>query len=778
MNKTIRHALAAYAATLLWVPQVATNAADFYVAPSDNDTNPGAQATPVQTIQRTSDIAQPGLVSVLAAKTDHWGEEAIRQSEGPSYDYFAKLLPPLRYVNATFRYYPIVLSAPRHPVKARLVSNGSAINARGGGSTWSDVGFPITFRVGQDEEVYGNALQRLDGPRYFRGYLPMVEMVYCSAGASYGLEVFAAAEGPQADSGVVFARFTLLEGESGRVAAAVDFNGQIRAEAQRLSNDKGQTLILFDSSWIWDASAKKLSARLSSGQSAAIGIFTQPSGREQQSFTSRVYDENRKACIRVWQSTIDAGVQLETPEAVVNNAWRSLMIGDYMLMKDDVINYSSANIYDRQFEAECGDVVSAMAMFGQKDDAKRSIVPLLGYMQENLDFHNAGFKLQMLAHYYSLTRDAEFVRTQRKHWDRDLSNILENRNAANGLLPREAYCGDIATQVNSLNSNANCWRGLRDWAWVLEELGETARATQVRNEAATFRQAILAAVEKSERRDFDPPFIPIALFHEEKPYETLTATKLGSYWCLMAPYVLGSGIFADTERERSIIDTLHTRGGVAMGMVRFDQHSGLFANENGVDDLYSLRYAMTLLRRDEVDRALVSFYGKLAQGLTRDTFIGGEGTCLTSLDEFGRAMYLPPNSAGNAFFLWTLRNLLVQDGDPDNDGKPATLRLLFATPRTWLADGKTIRFERAPTAFGEISIVAHSLLNRNEISVDVSAPPRAPKQSLLRIRPPAGWRVVGARTGKTALTPDAHGTVDITGLRDKFTVQFEVIKGQ
>ena len=102
----------------------------------------------------------------------------MRQPDGPSYDYFAKLLPPLRYVNAAFRHYPIVLSAPRSPVKARLVSNGSAVNARGGLETWSDVGIPVSFRVGQNEETFGADLRRLDGPRYFRGYLPLVEMAY------------------------------------------------------------------------------------------------------------------------------------------------------------------------------------------------------------------------------------------------------------------------------------------------------------------------------------------------------------------------------------------------------------------------------------------------------------------------------------------------------------------------------------------------------------------------------------------------------------------------
>ena len=58
----------------------------------------------------------------------------------------------------------------------------------------------------------------------------------------------------------------------------------------------------------------------------------------------------------------------------------------------------------------------------------------------------------------------------------------------------------------------------------------------------------------------------------------------------------------------------------------------------GSDDgggLYGTRYVLTLLRRDEPDRALVSFYGMLAQGFTRDTFIAGEGSSLTPLDARG-----------------------------------------------------------------------------------------------------------------------------------------------
>src|SRR5580698_4364882 len=90
--------------------------------------------------------ALPTLAEALASKPDVYGEAAMRQTNGPSYEFFEPLLPPPRYVNADFRYYPIVLSAPNARVKARLISNGSGVNLRGGARSWNDNGLPFTFR--------------------------------------------------------------------------------------------------------------------------------------------------------------------------------------------------------------------------------------------------------------------------------------------------------------------------------------------------------------------------------------------------------------------------------------------------------------------------------------------------------------------------------------------------------------------------------------------------------------------------------------------------------
>src|SRR6476660_3488131 len=90
----------------------------------------------------------PTLSEASASKRDLWGEAAMRQPNGPSYAFFEQLLPPPRYVNAEFHYYPILLSAPNAEVKAHLISNGSGVNLRGLGHPWADFPTSFHFRVG------------------------------------------------------------------------------------------------------------------------------------------------------------------------------------------------------------------------------------------------------------------------------------------------------------------------------------------------------------------------------------------------------------------------------------------------------------------------------------------------------------------------------------------------------------------------------------------------------------------------------------------------------
>ncbi len=728
-----------------------------------------AQLTTTRTAD-TKPAISPALQEVLSSSRDVWGEAAMRQPGGPTYEFFKDLLPPLRYVNAAFRHYPIVLSAPGGMVKARLVSNGSAINALAGIKTWREVGTPVEFEVGTSRIPFGSVPEGTSEPELLEGWLPVVRVKFRLGGTRLEQESFASCDPHLATYGAVFVR---LASSSDSESPAAHIEGEIKTGGSTVTGADGKRIVLFDSHWEWDG-RNRYTSRAGASRPATMCILTRPCPPSVlERMEDGEYERQREACVRTWRELLERGTQINVPEPLVNNAWKSLVIGTFMLAKGDQLCYSAGNAYERQYEVECGDAVRALLLYGYADDGGNMIPPLLAYNQKGLAAHDAGFKLQLLAHHYWLTRDRAFI--EKQAWKQPVDFILRNRDAASGLLPQENWCGDLHQQVHTLTSNACCWRGLQEIAAVLKDVGNEAESQRIREQVASFRRSIETAVITSEYRDVKPPFIPVALFGKEPPHHPLTATMEGSYWNLIIPYVLDSGVFGPkSQRTQWILDTLHEQGGVCMGMIRFDQQSGLFANEKGLDDLYGLRYVVTLLQRDEVDRALVSFYGKLAQGFTRDTFIGAEGTGLVPLDEHGRPMYLPPNASSNALLLWTLRYLLVQDWDFDDDGEPETLRLLFAAPRQWLEDEKSIRIEHAPTAFGPVTLSVESHLSRGYMTAEVDCPPRPSKRMLLRLRLPPGWRIARATTRQISFLVDSDGAIDLSGLRGKIKLRFVV----
>jgi hypothetical protein len=317
---------------------------------------------------------------------------------------------------------------------------------------------------------------------------------------------------------------------------------------------------------------------------------------------------------------------------------------------------------------------------------------------------------------------------------------------------------------------------LRDLAAVLDDMDSHDEAKKLREQATDYRKAILRAVERSERRETNPPYIPIALLNDEQAPDPLTSTEFGSYYDLICPYIIGSEIFGQgDEREDWLLGYLQNHGGIAMGMMRTKRHQGENKGAAGMVPLYALRYNLALLRRDEREKALVAFYGHLAQGMTRGTFIGGEGTRFVfGADAHGRMFSLPPNSTSNAAWLMMLRYLLVQDWDIDEDGKPDTIRLLFGAPRGWLADGKQIEVKNAPTMFGPISLQAESKLSEGYVNVRVTPPPRMPKPMLLRAPLPAGWKVSSAEIDGKSAALKHMDSVELTGLTKPVSVKIGV----
>src|SRR4029079_19782859 len=113
------------------------------------------------------------------------------------------------------------------------------------------------------------------------------------------------------------------------------------------------------------------------------------------------------------------------------------------------------------YEGECGDATRAVMLYGQTADARRFIGPLLDFPRQDTKYHVAGHKLQLLAQYYLVTRDKEYLKETAQVWEKVIALIVDGRKTTeNGLGPPARAAGAINKPVYSLSSNSADWRGL------------------------------------------------------------------------------------------------------------------------------------------------------------------------------------------------------------------------------------------------------------------------------------------------------------------------------
>jgi hypothetical protein len=185
----------------------------------------------------------------------------------------------------------------------------------------------------------------------------------------------------------------------------------------------------------------------------------------------------------------------------------------------------------------------------------------------------------------------------------------------------------------------------------------------------------------------------------------------------------------------------------------------------GVDDVYGTSTARFLADNGQADQLVLGLYGKLAADMTPNTFVSGEGSTVGPVaGEYYRSMFRPPNAANNAFFLETLRLMLVHE-TRGADGAPDGLELAYATPGRWLLPGKQIVVRGMRTSFGALS---YSLAaGPSTVRGRVTVPRRlAPGTLKLRLRLPVGKRITGVSVGgrKFDRFDPGTGTIDLSGL--------------
>jgi hypothetical protein len=718
--------------------------------------------------------------AALTSRSDVWGNQLLNTPGGPTYAAARRFLHPLMLVGppegkdphrlTDSGVYYLAFGRPDDNSGARAVdlhvADGSqVVSGRVRGPSLSvDVG----LRAG---ERYGSCLARLAPAKLAGGYLPILKTRYRdAAGVRYSQESFAARI-PQTHSLVSFVRVTVDPRRSGHPRARVRFSASLkglRRAGNQLRHGRKAALVFSPGARVHRGSVT-YSTVGGRKRTVYVAWISKPSLTRPFRLDSASYRRARHSVALYWTRRLASAARVAVPDRVVMNAERNLLIQNL----SHAWRYSLGNPYER-FSWELIDVAEVMGEYGFTG-VERAIASKSIYRGSFFPNRADGLRLSVTADYFRRTGDARFVRRVDPYLQGALGRFeLQLANSTTGLLDPERYGMDISAEVYGLHDQALVLQGLRAMTGVWTRLGRGDLAARAVHDAAQLEAGLRAAVQSAERALPDGSlFVPVPLLDgSQQPYGNITDSALGSYWNLVMPYALASGIFQPGSPEANgLFRYMQNHGSRLLGLVRFRafNESGKPGYRTpGVDDVYGLSAARFLADNGQADQLILSLYGKLGADMTQGTFVSGEGSTVGPVQgEYYRSMFRPPNSVNNAFFLETLRLMLVHE-TRDATGTPNGLELAYSTPRRWLVGGRLVSVRGMRTSFGPLSYTLRA--RRGSVTAHLTVPRRLGSATLkLRLRLPSGERITSVTVGGRAFTrfDAASETIDLSGLHGR-----------
>ncbi len=713
----------------------------------------------------------------VASGQDVLGNRLLKGPGGPTFAAAKHFLTPLgkalqwggKPLTATGSYYlpfSFDFTTNGDAVYALHVADGSQIITRhiGGPSLSIDVGASGT-------ELYGSCASRLAPAKLAEGWLPILQTSYEDAsGTTYRQESFAGrAYGKYGARSVIsFVKLTVDATHSTRGATVrlVPWKRLAHTGPDRLA-DGGQTRLIVSTGARFVAGVARYTVPAGGRATIYAEWLNAPSDAQYVHADAKTYDVARNTVIKFWDAQLAQGATIQVPEPAVQDAMQAIVT---QLIAYGW-RYSIGNPYEELSYEESLDAAEVAAELGYTAVAKSIVSFALERMRSRPSRFNAfrgAHILYTAAVYYRLTGDRAFLRAATPELEQLVQRIVSRREKS-GLLAPEALSTDLENHfVHSVSGEIEAIEGLYAIgnAW-----GNTADAQHARALAQQLAQALRPKLNAATKRMKDGSvFVPDQL--PQKPFTQLTKTKDGSYWNLVMPEAFASGWFTpNTATTRGILRYLLQHGSRFLGVPRTSARTvyGDTAGA-GLAQVYGLGISRFLADNDQPDQLDLTLYGMLAAGMTANTYVSGEAVSLLPVHSaYERSMFMPPNTGANASFLGTLRELLVHERR-GTTGAPTGLDLAFSTPPAWLADGKQIVVQDAPTSFGKVSFT----LERSGAAVDGSLVVPAGSHARLRLRVPAGEHVTRVVVGATALTPDSSGTVDLGTLHGSLSLHATV----
>jgi len=311
-------------------------------------------------------------------------------------------------------------------------------------------------------------------------------------------------------------------------------------------------------------------------------------------------------------------------------------------------------------------------------------------------------------------------------------------------------------------------RGFKDISATWSELahgnaaaGMQTLATQWLKRSQTLRAQTVKSLEANVQKDKTPPYIGIYPGTTLTFRESLEKERPSPQQWPHRPYAeLLQADILPSRLANLVIECMRAHGATTLGVVanvwRF-QPDG-----REILGFISYGYAQMLLRLDRIEEFLLFLYSHRYHVHTRGSWTAGEVTGITG--DSG-TYCVPAQQTIPILVRWML---VLEDSDEE------ILYLAKGVPRDWIASGKEIRIESAPTRWGRVSFDLIAKSEKSLVGHVELAGPKAPKELHFKLRVPAQMRLARVTVnGQPTSFQGTHGDTVVIATRNER--RFEIV---
>jgi hypothetical protein len=361
-----------------------------------------------------------------------------------------------------------------------------------------------------------------------------------------------------------------------------------------------------------------------------------------------------------------------------------------------------------------------------------------------------GLILSLLARYFNYTRDAALVLKYRSKLQA-IAGLLTDLQEESLRLPQDDPGYGLIHGWSEADScllpdpprlwqpyfgnSALAARGFRDLGGAWQEMARAAAQPGLDKEAQelirrsdALRKGLIAAVERSVRRDMTPPYVGALPGMKDTFDQASQLDPDGPQFCSPRAYIeLLQADILPPKLANLVIDCMLAYGGTTLGIpggwrdVRNPNRSMLA--------FISYGYAQTLLRLNRIEEFLLFLYAHRYHCHTRGHWTAAETAGIARGPGKYEGPYCTP--AQQAVPLLVRWMLALEDSEAER------LYLGRGLPSTWVISGKEISIEQAPSRWGRINFRMNAKTDQKIILARLDLQkPGAPRECQVTLRLP------------------------------------------